>query len=722
MEKKVIEEISRVREIMGLKLITERTFGPPKFLDELFQELAEKARTGDSALAGRFDDFLEGLKKTGKDVGDLNDYAFGAKNAGRDITDDLGDQLDDVYKFVDELVTDSGNGTIWKTYLTDALKNSSDNVFKSIGDQLDTAKNTLKNMKGYDDEAHDAAVDALEYMKKLINNSTLDENLKPIIRSRYGLDDIPAKRVANDVSDEVSDEVREVLKKFNWNTSWDDIKPSSQELLDNIDTIAGGGFVGKFIDFIQSFLDFFKGEETKMDEILSLMKSYSTAQVTEQNAIRERISKLITDLTKTRLVNFTNYQDFIKNNIKDYDLKNVFLNAGLLKSAKALSDDTARQEWEKTVGILADRRAKIRDQFLQLFAPSWVETWKKLAPRDAKGAIPGSFFRKWKTILAGKEFKELRWSTIWGFTLNPSEMKQLFKTFGIKKGITSLTQEYITRLVWYSLYVSLFDTALDLIGFGLYQIAIIRDDEEMVKNPNNLYWKFVATQYEDFERHFNVEEEKSEIEYDDNGNPIEKTEFQKTVDGLQDIAEFLLRIPKDNLASIAVPGLADDFIRFVGSLNDPIDKEKLRKEGEQLAEDLQTGRENAQQGANEAASQLGIPPPNSTSVREALDNLPQRTEDEIPTPPPTPPTPTETTTSIKPGSATEDDKKSLKQQMNDDNYFDTEIISVDSIGGGRIKVTYKSKNPSGTNKYNELEKNSEGNWIYTYGTLKGQIY
>jgi hypothetical protein len=101
MEKKIIEEISRVREIMGLKLITERTFGPPKFLDELFQELAEKARSGDSALAGRFDDFLENLRKTGKNVGNVNDYAFGVRSGGRDITDDLGEQLDDVYKFVD---------------------------------------------------------------------------------------------------------------------------------------------------------------------------------------------------------------------------------------------------------------------------------------------------------------------------------------------------------------------------------------------------------------------------------------------------------------------------------------------------------------------------------------------------------------------------------------------------------------------------------------------
>lgn len=721
MEKKVLEEIVRVREIMGLKLITEGSFGPPKFLDELFQELAERARTGDSALAGRFDDFLEGLKKTGKNVGDLNDYAYGAKNAGRDITDDLGDQLDDVYKFVDELVTDAGNGTVWKTYLTDALKNSSDNVFKSIGDQLGTAKNTLKNMGGYTDELHDEAVDALTNMKNLINNSNLDDELKPILLARYGLDNIPAKKLTSNVDDaieEIPQEVRDVVKKSNWNKSWDEIQPATQELLDKIDAIAGGGFVGKFREFIQSFLDFFKKEQTKIDEILSLMKSYQGAATTEQNAIRERVSKLITDLTNQRLVNLKNYEDFIKNNIKDYDLKNTFLNSGLLKSAKAIADDTARQDWEKTVGTLAERRVRLRDQFFQLLAPSWTETWKKLAPRDAPGAIPGSFFRKWKMVFGDQKFKELRWSASWGFTLSANEVGKLFRTFGVKKAMTQLTKEYMTRLVWFTLYVSIFDMALDGIGYGLYYVAVAKNEEYMVDNPNNLYWKFVANQWEDFEKHFDTEGEKEEIEYDESGNPIERTQFQKYMDGLQDILEFISRIPQDNLASIGVPGLIDDFVSFISSLNDPINKEKLKKDTEKLVEDLQTGSENGKTVVKNAADSLGIVPPTPKEVKDTLDViLPENTE-----PSDTTTQETETVTSIKEGTASEEDKKSLKQQMNDDNYFDTEIISVDSIGGGRIKVTYKAKNQSGTNKYNHLEKNSEGKWIYTYGKLKGEIY
>jgi ribosomal 50S subunit-associated protein YjgA (DUF615 family) len=343
------------------------------------------------------------------------------------------------------------------------------------------------------------------------------------------------------------------------------------------------------------------------------------------------------------------------------------------------------------------------DQFLQIFAPSWGETWKKLAPKDAKGAIPISFFRKWKTVLGGKEFKELRMSTIWGFTLNPSEMKKLFTTFGIKKGITSVTQEYLTRLVWYSIYVSLFDAALDLIGILLYQVAIVSNDEEMVKNPNNLYWKFVANQYEDFERHFSTQEEKSEIEYDKNGKQIERTEFQKTVDGLQDIGEFLLKIPQDNLASIAVPGLADEFVRFVGSLNDPKNEKQIKEDAQKLAEDLQTGSENAQQSANEAAEQLGITPPDTTSVVKALENLPQRTEVKTDSTevkkPDVPPTP-----SIKEGTASEEDKISFKNYLKDDDLFNA-YNKIDQGDKPGVIIIFSEEKGQQT-----LYKDSEGTW------------
>ena len=238
MKKSILVEVNRMKEIMGLRLLMESSL---PFVNDFIEKLAKNADEGDTVARNLFSDIfqddaaivIDDLVQNNRNV----DTVFNDKDL-------LGDFMERAFKSTDKI-----DGMTAKNIFYDTLENSLDDAQSQLGKDLKDIGEKINDLSKYESEPdlYNKAIDALEEMKKQINDVfSNDAEIQKIVNSSAGLDDIPAKKVIDDVTDETTQEVKDIIKKSNWNKSWDEIQPATQELLDKIDRIAGGGFVGKF--------------------------------------------------------------------------------------------------------------------------------------------------------------------------------------------------------------------------------------------------------------------------------------------------------------------------------------------------------------------------------------------------------------------------------------------------------------------------------------------
>jgi len=708
MEKKILEEIVRMKEIMGIRVISEASNPIKPIVDDIIQKFAKKATTGDSDLKSRFKNFFDDIA-TSKSVyvnneGILADLANGVKKVS--VDDFFDGNETKLFGFIDDLLEDSTNGAIWKKTFNEALAGSSDDVFKNISKDLEDADDFIKqadNFKNTDPQFHDDMVDSLMRSRQAIEASDMDDELKKIILGRYGFDDIPEK--VNVVAP-VVDNVKDLTKKELLAKNWDDIVPLSDEEIANLRR--ANPLWDKVVnEWGKSLSDMLTGEVAFIDELQSSIKSLrdmlKSPDTSTENvgALTQRIGDLILKLRNKQFENFTSIDAWIKKNVPDSGIIAKIQDTDGYRMAKHLGTKEFLKDWEAKYLTKVEGERNLVIQLNSIFNPlSWlrINNMKKWGGDNWLEMVGN----KWLKIISGPEFKKFRNKLLFGWDKPPRAYYQYAKGFGWYKTLGKMSWEYIQSRMVLLAYVALLDVITDAIGAGLYKWF-----------PN---WEWAKKQADSWSLSMGFETEKQKKEAEQSG--------ATSSEGVKKLLQQFKYYFSNNISekSLATPMLIDDLVLVYDAITNPSTEEDVKK-AQEMRRRVGEAVEDGVSQADSVVTTHGIPVPDADGVIEAVTSDSSATEETPPTPtPPTPPTSTETTTPVVPGTASEQDKKSLKQQMNDDNYFDTEIISVDSIGGGRIKVTYKSKNPSGTNKYNELEKNSEGNWIYTYGKLKGQVY
>ena len=220
MENYTLVEINRMKEIMGLRLLTESKL---PFVDDFIKKLAKNADEGDTASKKLFKDIFEEDSETIiKNLVDDKDIDIIIKS--KSLLND----------FVDEALRRDikVNGMTVKNIFYDTLENSLDSVESQLGKDLKDIEEKINNLSKYesDPDLYNDAIDALVDMKKQINDVfSTNPEIQKIINSSSGLDNLPAKKVIDDVADNVVDDaVTDVIKKSNWNKSWDEIEPETQ--------------------------------------------------------------------------------------------------------------------------------------------------------------------------------------------------------------------------------------------------------------------------------------------------------------------------------------------------------------------------------------------------------------------------------------------------------------------------------------------------------------
>jgi len=356
--------------------------------------------------------------------------------------------------------------------------------------------------------------------------------------------------------------------------------------------------------------------------VTSLIRSYETASVTEKTAILQRISSLLEQLTKTRTKNFADYNQFLQDNLADRTLRTKFNNEGILKSARVLADGSEWAEWLKLNKTITERRAALRQTWIDMIKPSWTKAWREtFTTKEGSSVLPGTFLKKWSNIITSGKYKEYRWSLVYGGTLSFKQIGYLFSKFGWRVAVTELSKEYAVRTMNYILLMAVVDIATDYLAYAANSLGIYFGKDLSQFKP-------IQNQLEDYYNHSSVEDEKSEIKLDKQGKPIPRTNLEKIIDSLEDVGGYLINIAAENAElKNLIGGLGDDILLYAGALNDPQDEEAMRREGQRLMDESQRVLETSEDAVTETTNSLGVDIPAGETIVSAVENMPTEREE-----------------------------------------------------------------------------------------------
>jgi len=694
MKSNILSEINRNRELMGLSLLLEATFP-----FSLYDELSDLFAIGRRNLTDWANSTSAMNNQLARETLDTFDNLAAKFSITRDeLLQRIQQQTLSISEF-DEVVA-----ALMKQ--NDILFNKMYSKFLERNPELKSLEDLIESISTDDEIAKKFTKDAIDDFKtKLIDKVTNDPNLSPEVR------DAIIQRVSKKL-DDLKVNAPDNLPQ-GWNKSWDDIDTLTPEDLKQIESLAGTGFVNKFRQFTQGFKDFFTKEAQQIDEVTSLIKSYESAYITEKTAILQRISSLLEQLTKTRTKNFADYNQFLQDNLADRTLRTKFNSEGILKSARVLADGSEWAEWLKLNKTITERRAALRQTWIDMIKPSWSKAWREtFTTKEGSSVLPFTFLKKWSNIITSGKYKEYRWSLVYGGTLSFKQIGYLFKKFGWRVAVTELSKEYGVRTMNYILLMAAVDIATDYLAYGLNSLGIYFGKDLSQFKP-------IQNQLEDYYKHSSAEDEISEIEFDEQGNPIPRTNLEKIIDSLEDVGTYLVNIGLENAElKNLIGGLGDDLLLYAGALNDPQDEEAMRREGQRLMEESQRVIETSEGAVRETTDSLGVNIPAGDTIVNAIEGMPTESDGDE-------------TSDNTAGQETEEVSmneivQSIQSQKGKswvDKYITPEGGDVVDNGDGTYTIYYSDVNDASLKgKYTTIKQDESSQWVYTKGVNAGKKF
>jgi len=189
MEKKVISEVDRIKEIMGLTVISEGVGPVRQILDNIFSSFWSSS---DNTLKQIITDSLETQTQKGYDEisGFLDEIANGTKTI-----DELETQFPTInFRGALNDLLSSTNGKQYLDEVYDIISRNNPELSQSLKKAKTESATDFDNLKITNPQLHDDIVDGLTTTRQTIDEFFEDDpNLAAIIREKTGLDNIPAK-------------------------------------------------------------------------------------------------------------------------------------------------------------------------------------------------------------------------------------------------------------------------------------------------------------------------------------------------------------------------------------------------------------------------------------------------------------------------------------------------------------------------------------------------
>lgn len=370
--------------------------------------------------------------------------------------------------------------------------------------------------------------------------------------------------------------------------TWENIKPLSPNELKKLEKLyrqkgLGQSFFKSMRIFRKSVEDMMTKQTELMDETLSLIKSYETVtNAAQRTDIAKRIGNNVKILTQRDKTNYEIINEWIDTNVIDYKVKGKTKGIDGYINAAHIFDGKSLEEWKKKYKVLSDRRKQILLQLNSVVNPA---SWAPGVMKSKFGTERATSYwlqvgEKWKQIVTGPKFAELRRYASTGQSQSWSGLNDFRKKFGFIPAIGNVAKEYLLNYVVLSISLAAIDFMTDYLGtksrkWGLPDIKLFGYSSE----------EWLENQAKSWDQHINPEKVNN------------TTEIEKSVKGglslLGDIFSYL----KDELTEIQVviPGLIDDLLSmYFVSRNDEATEEEIEtaiKKGEELRNKIENERE-----------------------------------------------------------------------------------------------------------------------------------
>ena len=380
--------------------------------------------------------------------------------------------------------------------------------------------------------------------------------------------------------------------------SWENIQPISASQLKHLEQLyrqkgLGKSFFKSLKLFYQSVIDMMSKQYELMDETLSLIKSLDTVENAAQKTdIAKKIGDNIQRLTERDIDNYRIIDEWITTNVLDYQLKLKIKDLpGYQKAGVLLNPDTLAT-WKKTYGDFWTRRAKLFTQANSMLNPfSWfgdnIAKWEGTS-------LNAKRWTKWKSIIKGPEFAELRRYAKLGQTQSWEGIKKYADQFGKIPAVLNVSKELAYSYVALAAVSALTDYVTDLFG------NVVRN----VPGVNEL--KLIQQQISSYDEH---------IKKEGLGTGVESIEGYSNF--FKDLETYYLDELKD--LSIAFPGLYDNLgVLLLWIRNYNISEENIEKiitQGEKVKKETKKAQESVVKSAETIKSK-------GSDIINKIDNTP----------------------------------------------------------------------------------------------------
>jgi uncharacterized membrane protein YheB (UPF0754 family) len=683
MEKSILVEINRMKEIMGLRLLTESKI---PFIDDFIEKLAKNADEGDLAARNLFSNIFQDEAATVIDDLVQNKKTVDTIFADKDLMDDF---IERALKSAEKI-----DGMTVKSIFYQTLENSLDPIQSQLGKDLQSIQKTIDDLTKYETEPdlYNQAIEALETMKRQINDVfSNDTEMQKIINSSAGLDDIPERKIIDDVTDNVVDDAAEETaeetgeSKLPFEKSWNDVKPLTPDELKSLrksnklwDTISNG--------FFKKVSDMISKEITLSDELLSSIKSLQEmlnkqgADTTMSAPLQKRIGDLLLQITQKRKDNFAAIESWVGKNVPSGNVKSKIQNLEGYNLAKSITAGEFVDGWNKKYADLLGKQRFMLTQLNSVFNPfAWVG--KKVAKKYGGDNWGEAVMNKWSEILWGESFRKFRW----GFPLGLPKPGRAYLEYLSTKGIPATAAKLIfdSVIMNYIKYISLY-VVIDLTTDFIANWALI------FILPNN---EWVKSQKKHFEEMLGVEP----------NQPDDRT-FGETVGTM--LINYYVENGK-NMDAI-FPGFADDAKSLIQRALKSNSDETVKQVRDDAKELLGRGEDTAKEGIEKAKEELKNQGIDIDTLHENVPVVPNTTPTDTNQPDNQEPTPPDD--SIQKGTASNEDKISLRDYLNNPEQFK----KYTSIDKGEVEGTIITRfvDINGDNVFATIYKDSGGVWRY----------
>jgi len=461
MEKKLLLEINRINDIIGVK--------SPKTLINEDNPAALILKKGVNF-------FIKNLKK----VPNENTWTIGNVKIG-----DLAKRK--LLSFLEGRIDFNSLSKLEAYYLGKIISQDTDIIDDLFNDIMENFlkqnpdSNVPEILEMIADEAKTKGISIKQVLESIIQNPNPSEKAL-----RVGLlEDIIPKKI-NTLSDVY--ETRRLLS---------DIPKLTKSEIDKLASL-NAGFKGAYRKFLDDFnRQFSIGEKNSIsnltEETLKLVKALKEGNEADYPVIAKRLNDNLKLLSQKDREWIQTFEKWVSGLNMDYATKNKIQQLpGYQKALSLFSKDI--KEFEEAFGTFSQRRKNLRIQLNSLLNPaSWLS-------KTHMKKWDNSILKKWKAIFGGKEFKELREDFYKGSTLSRKGYVKLAEIYGWPKAALAYTGEVAWTYFTMSLLLAIVDFTSDvLFGWINVQTGLTPIDN------------FLANQRNSFGEHF-AEDRPDELE------------------------------------------------------------------------------------------------------------------------------------------------------------------------------------------------------------------